>query len=89
MEKRDSEDVCNFSNEEDASLKDESIKAKLLSQILLAESEIEEGKFTDVGESITHIFHQMLRLFLIGLSGSYPECVPNVFNQDTDYESLE
>lgn len=65
------------------------IEDKLLSRILLAESEIEEGKFTDVGESITHIFHQMLRLFLIGLSGSYPECVPNVSNQDTDYESLE
>lgn len=57
MEKRDSEDVCNFSNEEDASLKDESIKAKLLSRILLAESEIEEGKFTDADEFIARIFH--------------------------------
>lgn len=65
------------------------IEDKLLPRILLAGLEIEEGKFTDVGESITHIFHQMLRLFLIGLSGSYPECVPNVSNQDTDYESLE
>ena len=65
------------------------IEDKLLPRILLAGLEIEEGKFTDVGESITHIFHQMLRLFLIGLRGSYPECVPNVSNQDTDYESLE
>lgn len=56
---------------------------------MLTESEIEGDKFADVSESITHIFHQMLRLFLIGLSGSYPECVPNVSNQDTDYESLE
>ena len=80
---------CSFSNEEDASLQDESIKAKLLSRIMLTESEIEGDKFADVGESITHIFHQMLRLFLIGLSGPYPECVPNVSNQDTDYESLE
>ena len=56
---------------------------------MLTGSEIEGDKFADVGESITHIFHQMLRLFLIGLNGPYPECVPNVSNQDTDYESLE
>lgn len=54
------------------------IEDKLLPRILLAGLEIEEGKFADVGESITHIFHQMLRLFLIGLSGSYPKYVPNV-----------
>ena len=47
---------CSFSNEEDASLQDEPIKAKLLSRILLAGLEIEEGKFADADESIAHIF---------------------------------
>jgi hypothetical protein len=48
---------CSFNREEDASLQDESIKAKLLSRILFAGSEIEEGKFTDADESIARIFH--------------------------------
>jgi hypothetical protein len=38
-------------------LQDESIKVKLLSRILFAESEIEEGKFADADESIARIFH--------------------------------
>lgn len=47
MVKRDPEDVCSFSSEKYALFQDESIKAKLLSRILLAESEIKEGKFAD------------------------------------------
>lgn len=58
MTKRDFEDECSFSSEEDALLQDESIKAKLLSRNLFAESEIEEGKFADTDELIARIFHQ-------------------------------
>lgn len=39
-----------LSNEEYALLQDEALRARLLSRILLAESEIEEGKFVDVDE---------------------------------------
>lgn len=58
MVKRDPEDVCSFSSEKYALFQDESIKAKLLSRILLAESEIEEGKFADADEFIVRTFHQ-------------------------------
>lgn len=58
MNKKSSKDVCGFSNEESAPLCDELIKAKLLSRISLAESEIEEGKIADVDEFVAHIFHQ-------------------------------
>lgn len=39
-----------LSNEEYALLQEEALKARLLSRILLAESEIEGGKFVDVDE---------------------------------------
>ena len=58
MVKRDSEEVYSFSSEKYALFQDEPIKAKLLSRISLAESEIEEGKFTDADEFIARIFHQ-------------------------------
>ena len=54
---------CSFNREEDASLQDESIKAKLLSRILFAEAEIEEGKFADTDELIARIFHHCLDYF--------------------------
>lgn len=39
-----------LSNEEYALLQEEAMKARLLSRVLLAESEIEEGKFADADE---------------------------------------
>lgn len=39
-----------LSNEEYALLQEEALKARLLSRILLAESEIEEGKYIDADE---------------------------------------
>lgn len=56
MVKKGSEGVYSFSNEEKILSQDKAIKDKLLSRILLAESEIKEGKFTDVNEFIAHIF---------------------------------
>lgn len=58
MTKKDSEGVCGFSSEEDALYQDETTKAKLLPRILLAELEIEKGKFAGANEFIARIFHQ-------------------------------
>ena len=65
---------CSFNREEDASLQDESIKAKLLSRILFAESEIEEGKFADADESIARIFHHRQDYFWL----VWADRIPNV-----------